>query len=166
MTILSFVFFKQGNFKWMWLSSVSCSLFSAFLLFWWLIKRKNVALKVFVGVLFLILVAFLFYPLNPLNSYRKIFNASKLISINNPCQKCQKENWECSEKNCPEEKGHYCLEGACQDLMNIKNCYCCECIKNYKFCFECFFFWKAIGRCNPETNKCYLYFDWKEEGKE
>ena len=144
------LFFKLGL---LWLSWILAFMLNViiilFLIKWW--KRyRNVFLKLLLLVLLMLFVINLLTTLNPFASTFGFFGSGKLVTLNiekgNPCNACQKEKWECSQLDD--------AENICGDLENIKNCYCCECIKNLKFCNDCFFFWDNPYQCNSTTNKC------------
>ena len=142
--------FKLG---FLWIALIIALIFSAITILliirWW--KRyKDIFLRMLFLALFISLAINLLTTLNPFTSVFGFFGSGKLATLNikegNPCNACQKEKWECIQIDD--------AENICDNLENIKSCYCCECIKNLKFCTDCFFFWDNPHQCNSTTNKC------------
>lgn len=150
-----FFAFKLGIFWLSWFLTISLSIFSIFLIvkYWKTLKKKSI-LKVLFGIFAIALFLTLFYPLNPFVSMFGFFGTGKVIALNNPCENCQREKWECDLLICNEGIINSCPEGVCENLKNIKNCYCCECIENFKYCPDCFLFWNNSYRCDAFTGKC------------
>lgn len=157
--LISFLSFKFGIFwlSWLFLFILSLSLIYLILKFWEDIKGK-IILKIIFGILTFIIFLNLLYPLNPFISVWGFFGTGKLIATHNyPCNHCQKEKWECDLSICNFKPGvNFCPEGICDDFKNIKNCYCCECIKDFKYCENCFLYWNNSHRCNSSTGKCVV----------
>ncbi len=157
--LVGFLSFKLGIFWISWILAFVLSIFSIYLIVkkWGRTKGK-VILRTLSVVFGIILILNLLYPFNPFASMWGFFGTGKLIATHNyPCNHCQKEKWECDILICNFKPGvNFCPEGICDDFKNIKNCYCCECIKNFKYCENCFLYWNNSYRCNSSTGKCVV----------
>lgn len=141
--------FKLGLLWLLWLLVSILTIIAIFLSLEWCQKKKNSILRISFVLFGLILICNLFLTLNPFVSFFGFLGSGKLISLSikqgNPCAVCQEEKWNCKQ---------FSAEAVCNDIDNIKNCYCCECIRNLKFCTDCFLFWNNGYRCDSATGKC------------